>query len=286
MKKTTSFILLTLMSIIILVGCNAINQNTTSADDRIMFNGNPLADGIYFAMEDDYGNSGWKYTVTIEIKDGKITSVDWNAAHKQGGKDKKTSSIDGEYGMVAYGNAISEWHEQALAVEQFVLEKQSIDAIVLLENGKTDAISGATITVSVFVELANAAFEQGPVGSGLYQDGAFFAQASEASSSGWVDQVSLTVINGRIVSAYWTATHADYEKDKRTLSEEGEYLMSSAGAVLEWHEQAENVEEFLISEQSTSLIQTSEDGKTDVISGATMVVEPFVELVESVLILR
>jgi len=47
-------------------------------------------DGIYFAQEDGFGDSGWKYMATLEIKDGKIVSAEWNGANKAGGVDKIT----------------------------------------------------------------------------------------------------------------------------------------------------------------------------------------------------
>jgi major membrane immunogen (membrane-anchored lipoprotein) len=34
------------------------------------------ADGFYFAQEDGFSSSGWKYTVAIEVKDGKIISAE------------------------------------------------------------------------------------------------------------------------------------------------------------------------------------------------------------------
>ena len=275
-----------LLSITILVACNSEPSSNPIISDQLVVNGSPVEDGIYFAMEDEFSRSGWRYTIIIEVTDGKMTHVDWNAAYYQGGKDKKTLSEDGEYGMVAYGNASAEWHEQALAVESFVLEKQNVEEIVLREDGRSDVVSGATIRLGEFVNLFNKAIDQGPVGFGKFEDGPFFVQASEPDRSGWVDQISGTVIGGRIASVYWTAVNTEYEEDKRTLSEEGIYSMTSAGAVAEWHEQAEAVEAFLIAEQSLESILVLEDGKTDVISGATMRVNTFVELLQNVLVLR
>ena len=113
-----------------------------------------LKDDTYTAEEADFAEkSGWKDNVTIEVKDGKIASVDWNSTHKDGGKDKKTSSKDGDYGMVEKGGASAEWHEQAEKVEAFLVEKQDVDAITLNDDGSTDAIAGVTITVSGFVDM-------------------------------------------------------------------------------------------------------------------------------------
>lgn len=112
------------------------------------------ADGIYFATEDIFAEgSGWKGALTLEVVDGKIASVDWNAAHISAGKDKKTASIDGDYGMVAYGKASSEWHEQAAEVENFLVNAQEVEAIT------ADAIAGVSIGIDGFMELAKEALE-------------------------------------------------------------------------------------------------------------------------------
>jgi major membrane immunogen (membrane-anchored lipoprotein) len=123
-----------------------------------------LEDGIYEAQEEDFDdNSGWKNIVTIEVKDGKIVDAKWNGIHKDGGDDKVTKSINGEYGMVEHGNANAEWHEQAALVEAYLLEVQDpTDIKYSNEEGNTDAITGATIHVKEFFDLAIQALKSQP----------------------------------------------------------------------------------------------------------------------------
>lgn len=112
-------------------------------------------DGNYYAEADNFDeNSGWKETVDITVMNGNIVAVSWNGVHKDGGTDKVTRSKSGEYGMKENGNAVAEWHEQAYKAEQFLIEKQDPAAIVLGDDGSTDAISGVSIHVNGFVELA------------------------------------------------------------------------------------------------------------------------------------
>ena len=62
--------------------------------------------------------------------------------------------------MVAIGKASAEWHEQAQLVEGFIADAQEIDAITLVDaDGHTDAISGVSIKVTSFVELAKQALK-------------------------------------------------------------------------------------------------------------------------------
>jgi major membrane immunogen (membrane-anchored lipoprotein) len=117
-------------------------------------------DGQYHAEEPEFGRTGWKYMVDLTVIGGRIVAANWNGIHEEGGTDKKTRSMDGEYGMVENGGAIAPWFEQARAAEAYLLETQDPTAIeYTTEEGHTDAISGATIHVVEFFSLAEEALE-------------------------------------------------------------------------------------------------------------------------------
>ena len=118
-------------------------------------------DGTYTAEQADFSEkSGWKESITIEVVDGKIATVNWNGTHKDGGDDKKTASNNGTYGMVKDGKASAKWSEQAATVEAYLIKTQDPTKITYLEdNYHTDAITGATIGVSGFFTLAQEALE-------------------------------------------------------------------------------------------------------------------------------
>lgn len=268
----------------LLAGCGK-TQDTSNNSSK----GNPkeYQDGIYFAQEDGFGETGWKYVVTLEVKAGKIVKADWNGANKKGGADKKTVSKNGEYGMVAKGNAKSEWHEQAQLAEAYLIEKQDPTAIQYKDDkGNTDAISGATIKVKSFFDLAKKALDKGPVGAGQYKDGTYHAEEKAfAEKSGWKYTVDITVINGYIVAADWNGVHKDGGDDKDTQSKNGQYgMVEKGGAKAEWHEQAEKVEAYLLEKQDPAAIQYKDDkGNTDAISGATINVKGFFDLAQEAL---
>ena len=144
------------------VGCGS-NENKAAKNNKATTEASnkeaKYEDGIYFAQGENFAEeSGWKSVVTIEVKDGKIISADWNGAHKNGGADKKTQSKDGNYKMVEYGKAQAEWHEQAEKAEAYLIEKQDpTDIKYSKEDGKTDAITGVSIHVNSFVQLAEEA---------------------------------------------------------------------------------------------------------------------------------
>ncbi|MFZ5989322.1 MAG: FMN-binding protein [Bacillota bacterium] len=272
----------------LLVGCgksqdtssnsnNSNNSNNTSSNTT----GNTAKkyqDGIYFAQEDGFSEkSGWKYMVTIEVKDGKIVKADWNGAHKKAGADKKTVSKEGKYGMVEKGKAQAEWHDQAKKVEDYLLEKQEPVVQYKDDEGHTDAISGATIGVKEFFDLAKKALDKGPVGSGQYKDGSYHVEGKEFSEkSGWKETLDLTVVNGYIVAVDWNGVHKDGGDDKDTVSQKGDYgMVAKGGAKAEWHEQAQKVEAYLLEKQDPAA--------PDAISGATISFEGFFGLAKEAL---
>jgi major membrane immunogen (membrane-anchored lipoprotein) len=244
-----------------------------------------LADGNYFAQADKFDEkSGWKYMVSLEVKEGKITDVNWTGAHKNGGMDKKALDKAGKYGMKEKGKAQAEWYEQAEKVEKFLIEKQDVKAITMDDKGKTDAVSGVSIGVSDFAKLVDKAIAAGPVAKGAYKDGAYHAEQKDFDpKSGFKYTADLTVVNGNIVAANWDAVHKDGGDTKKKLSIDGKYGMKAKGASSEWHEQAAKVEAELLAKQDVKAIAVKEDGKTDAISGVSITVSEFTTLVEEAL---
>ncbi len=121
----------------------------------------PYKDGNYRAEAAEFDEkSGWKSYVDMTIINGRIVACYWSGIHKDGGDDKYTQSVNGEYEMKEKGNASSEWHEQADKVVDYLLKNQSLEGLTLNDEGKTDAISGATISIKDFYDLVSQCLEQ------------------------------------------------------------------------------------------------------------------------------
>lgn len=117
-------------------------------------------DGQYYAEEAEFSDTGWKYNVNLTVVGGRIVAANWNGIPEDGGNDKKTQSMEGEYGMVENGGAMAPWFEQAHAAEAYLLEIQDPSAVEYSDDeGHVDAISGATIHVIEMFTLAEAALE-------------------------------------------------------------------------------------------------------------------------------
>ncbi|MFB4331240.1 FMN-binding protein [Paenibacillus sp. CR_12] len=294
MKRTLSLSLSVMLMFALLVGCGgngdkepvttdkpAESQNTDNAGnaEQPAQEGTALQDGLYYAEGEFAEDSGWKELVAIKVEGGKIVSANWNGLHKDGGLDKKTFSEKGFYGMKEKGGAQAEWHEQAAKMEEYLVAQQSVEGLALNDEGRTDAVSGVSIHVNGFTELAAKALAAGPVEAGPYKDGSYHAEADDFDAkSGWKETVDVTVINGKIAAVSWNGVHKDGGTDKVTRSKSGEYGMKNGGAQSEWHEQAYQAEQYLIEKQDPQAIVTGEDGKTDAISGVSIHVNGFVEL--------
>jgi major membrane immunogen (membrane-anchored lipoprotein) len=130
--------------------------------DEALANG-PIAngdytDGYYYAelAEDD---QGFTYLGQFQVVNGTIVGANLNAKSlNEEGKDTSKKELGDDYGMVAYGGAQAEWYAQAEAVEAFILANQGFD-VTLDAEGKTDAVAGASIHLTQFVELFNEALK-------------------------------------------------------------------------------------------------------------------------------
>lgn len=116
-------------------------------------------------------------------------------------------------------------------------------------------------------------------------DGVYFAQETEFPKSGWKYNVTLVVKRGKIKEVSWNASNINGGVTKVELSKAGKYGMEAkGGAIAPWWKQAQAVEKMLIKEQDINAITLSDaDGHTDAVSGATIKVGPFVNLVKEAL---
>jgi major membrane immunogen (membrane-anchored lipoprotein) len=123
-------------------------------------------------------------------------------------------------------------------------------------------------------------------GNGDWSDGIYFAMEDHFSRrSGWRYNVSLEVSDGRIVSAGWNGAHRENGTDKVTRSESGRYgMVANSDAQAPWFEQAAATAQWLVENQDpTAITYTDDQGHTDAISGVSIHVVEFFDLVEEAL---
>jgi major membrane immunogen (membrane-anchored lipoprotein) len=231
------------------------------------------ADGVYFAQAKEFGNTGWKGQVVLEVKGGKIARAVWNGiSNLPGGLDKVAWAKAGKYGMAKAAKQ-GEWDKQAQAVEAWLVKNQDVGFSKFGADGKTDAITGATMSVSEFFALAKEALASKPVPKGMYsKDGWFYAeQGAFDASTGWKDTVLVTVVNGSVVDVLWNGVNKDAKKKSKLVEAvEGRYGMAKAAKKGEWNVQAQAVQDALVKIQDPGKIAMKADGTTDAISGASL----------------
>ncbi len=137
----------------------------------------------------------------------------------------------------------------------------------------------------VLVVLAAALLSLSCGGTTKLKDGVYFAQDNDfAPQGGWKEQVVVTVAKGKVTAVNWNGVSNLGVADKKSVSLAGGYGMKQASKLgLEWHEQAANVEAYLVKTQDTAFSKLKDDGTTDAITGASMHVKTFFDLVKKAL---
>ena len=122
--------------------------------DLAALEGAALSDGTYEAVGEPA--DGYTDQVSITVTDGKITEVSWDSVGEDG-SSKSVMSENGEYVMTEDGLT---WAEQSQALANALIENQSLSFLNPDAEGKTDAVSGVSISVNGFISLAQQCIDQ------------------------------------------------------------------------------------------------------------------------------
>lgn len=114
-----------------------------------------LQDGTYYAQASEYHN-GYISEVTMVVRDSKICDVIWECTDEDG-NTKRMLSQNGQYSMTVDGLI---WADQADNLAKYVIDNQGIDGLTIDDDGKTDMVSGVSISVDEFINLVSTCIEQ------------------------------------------------------------------------------------------------------------------------------
>ena len=115
-------------------------------------------DGVYRAEGEEFG--GNRSQVTMIIENGEIIELHWDSFDAEG-NGKRALSLQGKYTMTEDGLL---WADQADAVQKYVIEHQGLNGLTTNEEGKTDVVSGVSISIASFKELVKECLAQATVG--------------------------------------------------------------------------------------------------------------------------
>ena len=258
---------------------NLVEECLKQAKGETQTKGN-LKDGVYKAEAAEFSN-GYKGTMEMTVKDGVITELIWDDVDEEGNK-KSQLSLNGEYVMTEDGPI---WKEQSEALAKYVIEHQSLEGLTVNEEGKTDVVSGVSIGINGFINLVEECLKQADpkkeieteVTSRL-RDGEYIAEESEYDTTGYKGIVKMNIKNGKITKLTWDCMDKE-GNSKSQLSLDGEYVMTEDGPI--WKEQSEALAKYVIEHQSLEGLEVNEEGKTDVVSGVSINISGFLDLVEN-----
>lgn len=226
--------------------------------------GRPISDVPIYTPGEYIGEArgyGGPIVATVEVTDREIFSI-------QAEGKNETPEIGG----------------QAIAnLPLVMLKRQTADV---------DSVSGATassegLMKAVHKALAQAKGEEYTEDSASQEfvmpeklrDGEYEYMVDQPDSNGYRSRVMLTVDNGVITACNWDA-QAENGTWKSQLSMDGSYVMTEDG--LKWHEQAEALAGYVIENQTLDGLENG-NGYTDVVSGVSINIQPFIDGVEECL---
>ena len=218
-------------------------------------------DGVYEVKgtADDKGNYAF---VKVTVAGGKITEVVWDEVYNGGLKSEL--SLAGKYAMKPV------WDTQAKSMCQYVVDNQGTSGLNLTDAGKTDAVSGVSISVNGFTGLVEECLAQAAA-TASYKDGVYEVK-TDADDKGNYAFVSVTIEGGKITAVTWDEVNNGGLKSE--LSTTGKYVMKPV-----WATQAASVGKYVVDNQGTAGL-LNEKGYTDVVSGVSINVANFAGLAD------
>lgn len=114
-----------------------------------------------------------------------------------------------------------------------------------------------------------------------YKDGEYIASAPNYDDQGFMPTVKVIVKEGRIQTIDCDALAKEGDS-KKVQSENGKYSMKAGGAKYEWHQQIAYFEKFVV-ENGVDKVRIKSDEKTDVITGCTIKVKDYKDLIKQAL---
>lgn len=153
----------------------------------------------------------------------------------------------------------------------------------ILEDSFLNQFKGKKLPLTMPQKKAQTETEENAANSDLGEavqrkDGVYRAEGEEFGGNR--SQVTMVIENGEIMELLWDSFDSE-GNGKRALSLQGKYTMTEDGLL--WADQADALQNYVIEHQGLNGLTTNEEGKTDVISGVSINIASFKELVKDCL---
>jgi major membrane immunogen (membrane-anchored lipoprotein) len=243
---------LALLIIMMLAACGS-NENATKSNTEKKASGSsepatskliagaPLKDGTYSLKEKELDSHGWKATMTITVKEGKITKSDYNYVNKDGQLKSENAA-----------------YEKAMKAKSGIGPKEYIPqlnkALVASQDAQqVEVVSGATESSDHFINYAQQLIQAAQKGdtspividaNAKLKDGVYKLAEKNLSPQGWKTFINLTVKEGKITKVDFNFKNKDgklktndaaYEKAMKAKSGTGpkEYIPALSKALID-----------------------------------------------------
>ncbi len=194
----------------------ALNGNDMAIDpEQVTSTIYGLNDGVYYAQKLYADNSGYLDFVEMEVRDGLIVSVQWDAFNvDRTTKNKREASLTGAYSVSG-----ELWATQAYNLCHKLLLVQDPAELAMKSDGTTDIVDGVTINIRPFTELVQECIGYSMQG---YTKDMYLEDLSGVITylfGGTPEELGLTTSDGYIVYSF-----DDYPNLFKELDEDGNVI--------------------------------------------------------------
>ncbi|MBS4217419.1 FMN-binding protein [Bacillus sp. FJAT-49711] len=265
MKKMPKLITV-VASVTLLLGACGTSSATVKKDEgsKSSSNGEPVVkvvagaemqDGEYTLKEKDFDDHGWKASMGIVVKDGKISESSYNYEDEKGNLKSEDEG---------YQKSMSE--KTGVGPKEFI--PQLNDALVKSQDAqKVDVVTGATHSSETFLNYAQQLIQAAQIGDtatieidtkASLKDGEYSLAEKNIGSTGWKTFINMTVKDGKII-----------ESDYNYLNKDGELKTNDEGYQEKMTEKSGTGPQDYIPALNNALVEKQNPAEVDVVTGAT-----------------
>ncbi|WP_455382190.1 FMN-binding protein [Salinispira pacifica] len=250
-----------------LISCgNSGSQSGQKSGSSAAAQNAALKDGTYLATYGATDPHGWQEFLQVEVKGGKITTVDFNAINAQKARKTNDQNYNATMKKIAGTNPI----EYTAALQKELVSKQTVPV---------DAVTGATESSKDFNELAGrilSAAQSGDTTPIVLPQNATYTATGKANQHGWMPYVEITFTDNSISGV--TVDQVKKENGKITDRQ------STDKSFQEQYKKATGKSITDVFSTLESELQKSGDPNTvDAVSSATEISKQFKELASQIL---
>ncbi|MBS4199390.1 FMN-binding protein [Bacillus sp. FJAT-49732] len=233
------------------------NKQVSNEEEGIekVIAGAEMKDGTYTLKEKDFDDHGWKASMTITVKGGKITESTYNYEDENG---KLKSEDEG------YQKNMSE--KTGVGPKDYIPQLNE-ELVKSQDAQRVDVVTGATHSSETFLNYAQQLIQASQKGDtstieidtrAPLVDGVYSLVEKNIGSTGWKTYLNITVKDGQII-----------ESDYNYLNKDGDLKTNDEGYQEKMKEKTGTGPQDFIPALNKSLVEKQNPAEVDVVTGAS-----------------